>query len=245
MTLALPVLALMPAMLAAQRPTPRSIRGVVRDSSGAAVPYANVVIDNKSRVVADDSGRFSAAADSGRVLNLLVRRIGYAEQRATLAVVSDTTLQITLASAPRTLAAQQIVAASRLRSPENHGFYRRLLQRETGVVAGYFITPEEIEQRRAYRATQVLEGVPGVRMTRMGPSGVFWVALGVDRCPMSIYLDRVRLNSMANRAAPVFIDEIVSPNSLAGIEVYSSAVKAPPEFQPLNGTCGVILLWTK
>ena len=243
--LALTLALTLPAALSAQRGPARAIRGIVIDSLGVRVPYTTVTGDGRLRLVADDSGRFLVTADSGRVVRLIVRRIGFREREISLPVVQDTTIEIVLARLAQSLAPQEITGQRRLGSLAGHGFYRRLLQRESGVVAGYFVTPEEIEQRRAYRATQLLEGVPGVRMTRMGPSGVFWVPLGVDRCPMSIYLDRVRLNSMSNRGAPVFIDEIVSSNSLSGIEVYTSAVKAPPEFQPLNGTCGVVLLWTK
>ena len=32
---------------------------------------------------------------------------------------------------------------------------------------------------------------------------------------------------------------------VAGIERYASDVRTPPEYQMLNGTCGVILIWSK
>jgi hypothetical protein len=235
-------LVVLPTTVSGQRAPARVIRGIVIDSMATPIAYSNISVDNRTRIVADDSGRFTIQMDSGRVVNLHVRRIGYRERSVSLMVVQDTTLSITLGRAAQALPAQQVTGENRVRSLDINGFYRRLAGRESGITAGYFITPEEIEQRRAYRATQMLEGVPGVRLAR---AGVFWVAQGLDRCLMSVYLDRIRLNSMGNRGAPVLIDDIVSSTSLAGIEIYTSAVKAPPEFQPLNGTCGVILLWTK
>ena len=242
MTVAFVCIAAIPAALVGQRAQARVIRGNVVDSTGAPIAYSNILVDNWTRLVADDSGRFTVNVDSGRVLNMTVRRLGYRERSVALTIAQDTTLVITLAHIPQTLAGQEIMGENRMRSLEIHGFYRRLTEREAGAGSGYFITPEEIEQRRPFRATQLLEGVPGIRMNR---AGVFWVPLGLDRCPMTVYLDRLRVNSLSNRGSPVFIDEIVTSTALAGMEIYTSAVKAPPEFQALNGTCGVILLWTK
>jgi len=42
-----------------------------------------------------------------------------------------------------------------------------------------------------------------------------------------------------------FIDDLISTNTVAAIEVYPTAVNAPPRYQTLNGNCGVILIWTK
>jgi hypothetical protein len=44
---------------------------------------------------------------------------------------------------------------------------------------------------------------------------------------------------------PDEIDELVNPTSVAAMEVYPRAVQAPPQYQSLNGVCGVILIWTK
>jgi hypothetical protein len=43
----------------------------------------------------------------------------------------------------------------------------------------------------------------------------------------------------------MFLDEIVSLTSIAGIEVYPRSVTAPPKYQSLNGLCGVVLIWTR
>jgi hypothetical protein len=45
------------------------------------------------------------------------------------------------------------------------------------------------------------------------------------------------------RGVPV--DQLVSPDNIAGIEVYSSANAAPADYHLLNGGCSVILIWTK
>jgi hypothetical protein len=67
---------------------------------------------------------------------------------------------------------------------------------------------------------------------------------------MTIYVDGVRFYSLSESKNQVdqnhiFINDLVSANSIAGIEVYPRSVTAPPKYQSLNGTCGVILIWTK
>jgi hypothetical protein len=64
---------------------------------------------------------------------------------------------------------------------------------------------------------------------------------------MTIYLDNIRLNSLAGRyanAAPD-IDAVLTPTAVAGIEVYTRRTNVPAGFQMLGGTCGVVLIWTR
>lgn len=41
------------------------------------------------------------------------------------------------------------------------------------------------------------------------------------------------------------IDEYLDPGAVAAIEVYPRAAQAPAQYQALNASCGVILIWTK
>ncbi len=100
-----------------------------------------------------------------------------------------------------------------------------------------------------------------------------FVPLGTNNCIMQIYLNGQRLmptggaratatggmvatafRALSGQAAVagglgpgnvVFLDDFVHPSELAGIEIYQRAVQAPPQYQMLNGNCGVILVWTK
>lgn len=67
---------------------------------------------------------------------------------------------------------------------------------------------------------------------------------------MEVYIDGMRLINlgMTKKNLPthhMFLDDIVTLTSVAGIEVYPSAVNAPPKYQSLNGMCGLVLLRTK
>jgi hypothetical protein len=44
---------------------------------------------------------------------------------------------------------------------------------------------------------------------------------------------------------PAIVDDLVQPSHVSGIEIYTSPLRAPPEYQSLAGTCGVVLIWSK
>jgi hypothetical protein len=88
-----------------------------------------------------------------------------------------------------------------------------------------------------------------------GGGGEYWALFGNSRkignalCPMTIYVDRVRLSPLAagpygRDNAPVDINSYVTLRDVAGIEVYTRT-NMPAEYMLLNGTCGVVLIWTK
>lgn len=109
---------------------------------------------------------------------------------------------------------------------------------------GSFITPEELDSRKPTILTAAVEQLPTVRI-RPPPFG-----LPLNRnlriedrsgCPFTVYLDRIRIASKGEYD----VNQIVIPTSVAGIELYPRAIGAPPEYQANNGTCGIVLIWTK
>jgi hypothetical protein len=59
-------------------------------------------------------------------------------------------------------------------------------------------------------------------------------------CPATIYIDGIKIQGGA-----VEIDNLIQPIEVAGVEVYASGNTAPAAYQPLNGSCAVLLFWTK
>lgn len=227
----------------------RVISGTVVDTAGNPIVYANIGVTGATRSASDDSGRFRVHVSPNARLDIEVRRIGFAPVDLKLAPGGDTSLTIAMFQIARTLKGLRIEAERLFRSLEFHGFYRRMQDREKGMNAGQFITAEDIERRKPYRVSHMLEGLHGVRLRQMKMGS--WVPLGLSGCPMAVYLDRVRINldrvrmnSLAGGEA-VEIDELVGPTTVAGMEVYSTAVRAPPAYQTMNSGCGVLLIWTK
>lgn len=249
------------------------VRAVVRDSAaGHPVPYANVEIDGTRRVIADDSGRVEFEVRAPQRLTLDVRRIGFRPVKVSLDVRADTSIDVILAPIAQALAGAVIRGNQPRLSLETSGFYQRVRDREKGILMGHFLTEEDIERRRPYRITQMLENIPSVRVIPINTADgkiieragarsdvtktpclsdhdpACRVPVGKNNCPMTVYVDGRRLNRLG--AVPGFnfafgIDELAAPAAVAGIEVYSSPLRIPPQYQPLAGTCGAILIWTK
>jgi len=250
------VLSGVPHVTAAQG---RFIHGVIVDSAGTPVPYANVIaVGSQRRIAATADGVFRLSMDSSANRAITVRRMGYLPITIELETWPDTAVRVVLAQATRTLSAVRI-EVERSAALAIRGFYDRMNDVERGINYGHFITPEEIEQRKGSKPTDFFQGIPGIRVTRVktGDPRIRlksdkhgWEVQGIGHCRMEVFIDGNRTNALVNTRRNLdenymFLDDIVHLTSIAGIEVYPRSVQAPPRYQSLNGTCGVILIWTK
>jgi hypothetical protein len=241
-------------LLASENAASQARSGIVVDSAGAPVSYANVAVGRLKRVIAGADGRFQFTGDAIGVA-VEVRRIGFQPLSVRVDTWPDTGMRFVLDRAATTLA-PITVATDRVQSLAVRGFYERMADVERGINRGFFITAEEIEQRPGARVTDFLGGHPGVRVGNVNSGGrnKRWglVPMGVDGCRMEIYLDGVRFYSQSLAVAPNlppptdgFVNDFITTNTIIGVEVYPRAVSAPPQYQSLNGLCGVILIWTR
>jgi hypothetical protein len=238
----------------------RLIRGTVTDSAGVAVPYVNVRVGRDLRVT-DDSGRFSVALKDRKAAKLEFRRIGYHPTDLQLVAGDDTTLAVALIPTAQLLSPAVVKVREQMVKLERVGFYRRMTDREKGINTGHFITAEEIEKRGfPHRFTILLDQIPSVGIRRR--RGLM-VPTGTGGCVMTTYLDGARLVAYSEQrlssgtgfytggggglADPPGggLDDMIRTSSVAGVEVYSRGNAAPPQYQALNGSCGVILIWTR
>jgi carboxypeptidase family protein/TonB-dependent receptor-like protein len=228
----------------------RVVQGIVVDSAGSVVPYANVTITRSGRrLTAGQDGRFVLSLDSTVKHTIEIRRIGFQPLTLNLDPLPDSLLRAVLAPAVRTLETQTVVA-ERTRVLALHGFYERMSDVEKGINNGFFITPEELASRPGGRLTDFLRGHPGVRVTLVsedpfGRGRKGWQPQRLDGCRMEIYVDGIRFYNLMGRTGGGFIEDAIQPSTIAAVEVYPRSVTAPPKYQSLNGMCGVILIWTK
>ena len=219
------------------------LRGRVVDESGQPLSYANVQLNEGRRFVSDDSGRFQLPYTVTGTARLVVRRIGFAPAELNLPSLPDTSLRVTLVAIPMQLKGVIVTGGSAFPSLDTHGFYRRMRDVNRGINYGYFITPEDLERRKPNWISQMADGLPTVHVRR-GARPMNDVISGSLGCKMTVYLDNIRIVGRLN-GRDDFVNEMVQPTHVAGMEIYPRSVTAPPQYQPLNGTCGVVLIWTK
>ncbi|HEX9565162.1 MAG TPA: carboxypeptidase regulatory-like domain-containing protein [Gemmatimonadaceae bacterium] len=224
-------------------PSASALRGYVIEPSGQPLSYANIQLNGGRRILSDDSGRFVLPFAVSGPATLIVRRIGFEPAEVKLDGLPDTALRIELAPIPVALKGVLVTGASAFRSLDIHGFYGRMKDAERGINHGYFITPEDIERRKPNWITQMADGFPTVRVVHGHPP-MKDVIRGSLNCKMTVYLDNVRIVGRMN-GRDDYVNELAPPNHVAAMEIYPRAVSAPPQYQPLNGTCGVVLIWTR
>ena len=255
-------------------PSDQVLRGYVLASEGDPLSYASIQVNGGRRYIADDSGRFRIPRPSGR-FSLIVRRIGFSPEEVSLDAAPDTAIRVLMKAVATVLPEQRITGRAAFVSLDLNGFYRRMKDAERGVNHGYFMTPEDFEFRKPSQITQMVEGIPAVVVRRPGngdPKRAIIVGgpckprtdpdpacirIGSDmegptigaarifRCVMTVYLDRVRIVGRIGGRTDDFVNQLVVPSSVAAMEVYPRGVGAPPEYQSDNGSCGVVLMWSK
>jgi hypothetical protein len=232
-----------------------------RPISGARVRLLSADSRPLRGTLTDSLGHFSFPVRQAGAYRLHAERIGY---RPTLTphlrLAAGDTLQVEFRLAVNAvlLAPVEIVARSRARAnPVLEGFYVR---RQRGF--GQFVSREEIEQRSPFYITDILGTVPGVRVApggRTGSRNVYMARSAHGDCPVQIYLDGALVNrpvaarriSDSLRVSDQYanlewtIDDMVSPSSVEGIEIYRGLSEVPAEFGGPNAHCGVIAVWTK
>jgi len=120
---------------------------------------------------------------------------------------------------------------------------------------GRYLGPEDIERINPFRATDVLQQVPFVRVE----GGLYRVVtlrapLGRGRCVPTVYVDGHFVatsggSSYVGRGRgggtpPITLDEVVAGTTIAAVEVYDRPSMSPAEYAP-RGDCGVVVIWTR
>jgi hypothetical protein len=237
-------------MASAEAPEPESnlsatmVRGRVLDESGAPLSYANVQANYGRRYLADDSGRFQLPYPGTGSSTLYVRRIGFEPVELNLAARPDTALRVVLTAIPTQLKEVTVTTAGAYRSLDLHGFYGRMRDAERGATNGHFITPEDIERRKATNTTQMADGFANIRVYKSGKGPLWDKILGPGNCEMTVYLDNILVTNDA-RGRSDFVNQLVPVGNMAAMEIYPRAFNAPPTHPSKNGLCGVVLIWSK
>ncbi|MBA3403712.1 MAG: TonB family protein [Gemmatimonadaceae bacterium] len=215
-----------------------AIKGVVLDSLGAVVGFAEItIVGSGTRTIADAVGAFRLANVPFGEVDLRVRRLGYRPSVSTVVFPAGTEpfVELRIAAVPDYLPNVEVVAERDVSDARLAGFRARSTK---GV--GHFVTRERLERLHSYRFTDVLREVPGVRMRTLRGGGTT-ISLRGASCSPIVFVD----GSPAS-AGTVDLD-MFDLNSVDGIEIYHGMASVPAEFVTGRGLerCGVVAIWSR
>jgi hypothetical protein len=134
---------------------------------------------------------------------------------------------------------------------EQSGFDARRLQ-----ALGAFVTAQDIAKRTYSDLTSVLQGIRGINIERSGRGGIASSTpymMGVmsvhgnqSRCLPNVFLDGAQFRINVGAAGYDVLGDMVHPESIKGIEVYTNPGTIPAQFDLMSSTgCGSIVIWTR
>jgi hypothetical protein len=195
-----------------------------------------------ARAVSDSLGEFALSASRLGSFELSAERIGMETVVVPAVEVRLGTVEIILRMAetavplePITVQARGIGDLGPLR-----GYYERMERNErTGT--GRFITRDQIERRNPPNVSDMLRELPRVTVRQeRGRGAHVTVRGGGSECIPAVFMDGMR----TNRRERAYIDELVRPGDLEGVEVYAGLAQMPGIYHDESG-CGVLLFWTR
>lgn len=219
------------------------LRGHVTDKiSHAAIPRAQVILDNDGRfVTADSAGEYDFTGIPKGSVDLSIRAPSYPLARYSLQLigtgswVQDIELDSTSAgNRPIRLAPVSVTASGR---PFNYRLQGFEIRRQSG--RGQYLTDEEI---RASGASNIQDAARNMRGLTLDCGGTLY-----GGC-------RIRMLTAPARCLPVYfvdgqVDNEFGPvtpiRDVIAMEVYTGPAEVPGDFAGSRAACGVVALWTR
>jgi hypothetical protein len=249
------------------------VAGRATDERGRAMQDVEVeIIDAHRRARTGPNGIFRIdSLEPGDHL-IQARRLGFSPLIATIQVDSDLTTyaDVVMRPAANVLASVLVKADALMR-----GVPRAFLERMHSGAQGTYITAADIKRANPLRVSDVLRGVPGVRVTANGEifttHGAVSILSNACASGLPVYLDNVQVGGGTGGSPDGFIGDqnpgrvasgggariagstpitrsiadLVPPERVVAIEVYSGPATVPVTLPAANSSCGAVFIWTR
>ncbi|HEV8150319.1 MAG TPA: carboxypeptidase regulatory-like domain-containing protein [Gemmatimonadales bacterium] len=218
--------------------------------TGHPVPGAEItVLGDSVAALTDSLGQFVLRGFPLGEHVIRVRRIGFRAQYLGINLRAGAQKEVTIALTPGVYELPELAVTARLAKPIEYAwttkydeFFRRKL-----VGLGRYISREELDKKGASHTSEILLGVPGVRVF-FGAPGISPDVIRFSRCMLpgdriSVWVDGWELQT--NPHDPESVGQLlerIHPLSIEMIEVYSGPARMQAEF---GNSCGTIAIWTR
>lgn len=218
---------------------PARLTGRVINAAGAPVANARVdVTGTGAATLTRADGTFGFTDLPSGTQALVVRQLGFEPVETPVELSGRVPKQVTvrMTKAAQVLAAVPIKAEQSKDGLDQVGWARR---KKNGF--GYFMGPEDIQQRQATRMTDLFRTVPSLRVV---PSGMDYIVES-NRDATGGCVNYVVDGSPYKSLFAGDVDRLMPPQDVAAIEVYTGS-STPAEFQtPGSSSCTTIVMWSK
>lgn len=223
-----------------------AVTGVLLDETGVPVRDATVTIDGvQTTVTTTDDGRFAFTSVPLGTRMLSARKLGFLPS-----VVPTEVVERSERSAARDLriTMQRGVTLEGVKVVARRALNREVVDFNRRRLAGIGKYMDNRELRNIPRIQDALRLFPSLTV-RTANNGVDFAVFGRQ---MQASISTTSL-SMAGCMASVYIDgvaadtqflSVLTPESIAAIEVYSNGAYAPIRFRGFADNCAVVLVWT-
>jgi hypothetical protein len=228
-----------------------TIRGVVRAADGKGISSAQVS-DHATglKVSADSSGAFVLpdVPLGDRIID--VRRIGFGAQQFPITLVAGKNRNVALILPPIAQALPDVNVSDRFAKPARYASTRKYdefyTRRAQGM--GTFLTREDIDRQFKTNTPELLQGVPGLKVKRIGNE---WRIQSLQ-CQMGLPSMGAELSD-PQKWIRVFIDGMdvgdaselatVNPAEIEAMEIYKGPAELPVEARGKG--CAAVFIWTR
>ncbi len=216
------------------------VLGRVVNMQGAPVANARVTLNGTgAATLTRANGEFALDSLPAGTQAITVRHLGHAPTEKTVELSSRAPARVTVQMGPFVPELPEMAVVSRMEQGLDRVGWT---SRKRGASSGYFITPEQIEARKATQFTDLLTTTPGIRV--QGSMGRMFITAtrtaGRAGC-VNVYVDGSRWQQLEAGD----LDSFVRPQDVAAIEVYPGGGSMPVEFQSSGGDCAAVVVWTK
>ena len=195
------------------------------------------VVGTDQVALTNDKGEFTMTKLPSGSHVLLARHLGFGAQMVAVDLTSRVAQRVTV-KLPKFVAMIEpvVVNARRAASLDRVGFSQRKM---TGT--GFYIGPDQLKNGHPQYLTDILRGVPGLRVTSSQEGDVVSSSRGVGGgdC-VQYFVDDMPWQS----AEPGDINSFVNANEVVAVEVYQGS-NVPAQYSRGMGSCTTIVLWTR
>lgn len=216
-----------------------AVRGVVRTATGRPLRDARLVLWGSGREdTTSATGQFIMPSLPTGTYSMEVRALGFLPKRVPVdlrdsaEVTADFAMDAFVPS----------LDTMRVRADRPNPLNPLVdFERRKRMGGGYFVDETQLARRNPIFMSDIFRMVPGTTVMPADMIGdrIFMRGLaGSGSCTPTVFLNGVRTVSTDGS-----LDNLVNPQAVKAVEVYSRTGSTPPQFDAQNG-CGSIVIWT-